>query len=183
MAAMLRLRAMQAHAAARSSDDATGGDGDRPEHAVVLDAATVPSFDGQPRRRLFALGHRVRVDETSALVPHANNVAILGWIDALASRHGAACGAARDALASEGRMWFVASHEIRYLGESFAGDELVLACWCPSVGRTSLVRESRVLARRDGRILVSATSRWAHVDLATRRPVPFPTEVREALLG
>ncbi|MFM1821953.1 MAG: hypothetical protein RI967_219 [Planctomycetota bacterium] len=156
---------------------------DRVVRPAPLAAADIPAFDGRPQHGLFALAHIVHPEETSALVPHANNVAILGWIDELASLHGAHAGAARETLAARGAMWFVASHEIRYLGESFAGDELVLACWCPSVGRTSLVRESRVLARADGRILVAATSRWAHVDLATRRPSPMPPEVRAALVA
>lgn len=149
----------------------------------ALPEAEIPAFEGRPSQRAFALAHTVHPDETSAMVPHANNVAILGWIDELASRHGACAGAARDALAASGRMWFVASHDIRYLGESFAGDELALVCWCPTVGRTSLVRESRILSRTDGRVLVAVRSRWAHVDLATRRPTPMPDGVRSALAG
>jgi hypothetical protein len=42
---------------------------------------------------VFAVAHTVHPSETSALVPHANNVVILGWIDIVASLHGAAAGA------------------------------------------------------------------------------------------
>ncbi len=180
-AANLRDESPAADAARAVSVLAQGPVLDRGADLDPLAFEDIPPFDGRPPRGLFALAHTVRTDETSALVPHANNVAILGWIDELASRHGTHAGAARTTLAARGAMWFVASHEIRYLGESFAGDRLILACWCPTVGRTSLVRESRILARADGRLLVAATTRWAHVDLATRRPSPMPAEVRVAL--
>lgn len=173
--------ATAAGVAARAAACGPDAAADRRSVPLPLAADDIPPFDGRPAHGLFALAHTVRADETSALVPHANNVAILGWIDELASRHGASAGAARDALAARGAMWFVASHDIRYLGESFAGDELALVCWCPTVGRTSLVRESRVVSRAGGRILVAATSRWAHVDLVTRRPSAMPAEVRAAL--
>ena len=77
--------------------------------------ATAPS-------RVFACAHCVGAEEVSALVPHANNIVILGWIDRIAELHGAHAGAARESIAREGRMWFVARHEIDYLGESFVGD-------------------------------------------------------------
>lgn len=161
--------------------------------AVPADVlATAPSG-------VFACAHRVGAEELSALVPHANNIVILGWIDRIAELHGAHAGAARESIAREGRMWFVARHEIDYLGESFVGDELVIATWIEKLGRTSLTRTT-VIAKRpegedqaarsgDGRatpgssILVRASSRWAFVDLGTRRPSAIPEDVRRALMG
>ncbi|MEY3025373.1 MAG: hypothetical protein RLZZ238_270 [Planctomycetota bacterium] len=136
---------------------------------------------GIPVRGAFALAHAVAADEVSALVPHANNIVILGWIDRLAARHGDAAGASREALAQRGAMWFVARHEIDYLGEAFVGDELLLVTWTERVGRTSLVRATRIVRARDGKLLTSALSRWALVDLATRRPTAIDPAVREAL--
>ena len=107
---------------------------------------------------------------------------ILGWIDAIASLHGARAGAARADLATAGRMWFVARHEVDYLGEAFAGDRLILATWVEKLGRTSLVRATRIL-REDGTALTRASSRWALVDLASRRPTAIPDGVRAALVG
>ena len=145
------------------------------------DPAALPRIEDAPPRGLFALAHVVRASETSALVPHANNVVILSWIDAIASSHGAAAGAPRDALAEAGRMWFVARHEVDYLGEAFAGDRLLLVTWIEKLGRTSLVRATRIL-RDDGTLLTSARSRWALVDLASRRPTAIPEAVRAALV-
>lgn len=141
-----------------------------------------PPIADAPELGLFALSHVVEARETSALVPHANNVVILGWIDLAASLHGAAAGASREELAAAGRMWFVARHEIEYLGEAFAGDRIILATWVETLGRTSLVRATRIL-REDGKILTRATSRWALVDLASRRPVAIPEPVRAAFAG
>lgn len=149
----------------------------------ILAPDEVPQALRADGRALFAASHVIAPDETSALVPHANNIVILGWIDRIASLHGAAAGAAREALALEGRMWFVARHEVDYLGEGFAGDELVVATWVESLGRTSLMRATRIVRRGDGKELVRALSRWALVDLASRKPVAMPEAVRAALAG
>ena len=146
-------------------------------------ACAVPPLRGVPARGVFALAHTVRAEETSALVPHANNIVILSWIDLVASRHGDFAGASREELAAAGRMWFVARHEIDYLGEAFVGDELLLVTWTEKLGRTSLVRATRIVRRADGRELTSAVSRWALVDLATRRPTAIDARVRAALSG
>lgn len=155
---------------------------DAPLDAPPLPPQEIPAIADAPAAGVFAVRHTVSAHETSALVPHANNIVILGWIDALASMHGAHAGAARADLAAAGRMWFVARHEIDYLGEAFAGDRLVLATWVEKLGRTSLVRATRVL-RDDGTVLTSASSRWALVDLASRRPTAIPEPVRAALAG
>ncbi|MEY2716149.1 MAG: hypothetical protein RIT24_2492 [Planctomycetota bacterium] len=146
----------------------------RPHIALPKDA---------PASGVFALSHSVRENETSALVPHANNIVILGWIDLVAARHGDSCGASREELAASGRMWFVARHEIDYLGESFVGDEVHLVTWIEKLGRTSLSRATRVVRARDGLELVRATSRWALVDLATRKPTPIAESVRTKLMA
>ncbi len=141
----------------------------------------IPVLTALPTTGVFALEHRVAEHETSALVPHANNVAILGWSDHIASAHGAAAGASREALAQHGRMWFVARHDIEYLGESFAGDDFILATWVVKLGRTSLERETRIFHRNAPEPIVRACSRWALVDLATRKPVAIDDAVRARL--
>lgn len=142
----------------------------------------VAALADAPSLGVFALAHRVRPDETSALVPHANNVVILGWIDLVASWHGDAAGASRAALAADGRMWFVARHEIDYLGEAFVDDHLQFVTWIEKLGRTSLTRATRIVRATDGAVLTRATSRWALVDLATRKPSAIAESVRAALM-
>lgn len=144
--------------------------------------AEIPHRAELPARGVFALWHTVQEHETSALVPHANNIAIVGWIDLIASRHGDEAGASRTELAAAGQMWFVARHEIDYLAEAFIGDRLLLLTWVEKLGRTSLSRATRVVRAADGIVMARATSRWALVDLETRRPAPIAPSVRAAWL-
>ncbi len=123
----------------------------------------------------------VAAEALSQLVPHANNVQIVGWIDRMAELHHDATGAPRAVMHAQGRMWFVARHEVDYLAEAFAGDRLGGATWVGSLGRTSLNRESVIWNLDTGRVICRAKSRWAHIDLATRRPSRAPHAERLAL--
>lgn len=111
----------------------------------------------------------------SALVPHANNVQIVGWIDEVARAHGDASGLTRETMHSQDRMWFVARHEIDYLAESFEGDTLRVATWISGVGKTTCSRITRIW-RRDADApegwtpTVDALTRWVHIRLSTRKP-------------
>jgi len=67
-------------------------------------------------------------------------------------------------------MWFVARHEIDYLNETHAGDRLGCATWVVELGRSSLMRRSVMWNMQSGAAACRALSRWAFVDLATRRP-------------
>ena len=129
--------------------------------------------------RAFRLTRIVTVEQLSALVPHANNVQIVGWIDEAARAHGDASGLTRERMHGEGRMWFVARHEIDYLAESFAGDEILIGTWLTGVTKTTAMRATKVWRRRADRIpdwelAVDALSRWVHMSLGTRRPTRIP---------
>lgn len=128
----------------------------------------------------FRLMRRVQIENLSALVPHANNVQIVGWIDEAARAHGDASGLTRDRMHSEGRMWFVARHEIDYVTESFAGDEIMIATWIVAVSKTTATRATKVWRRpSEGsapwELAVDAVSRWVHMNLSTRRPIRIPS--------
>ena len=147
----------------------------------VVARAALPTCLASSHEGIFALSHTITKSETSALVPHANNIAIVSWIDLVASAHGDAVGAARESLAQQGRMWFVARHEIDYLAEAFAGESIILATWVESIGRTSLTRATTVLRTCDERVIARASSRWAMVDLSSRRACAIGDEIRDAL--
>jgi acyl-CoA thioester hydrolase len=129
--------------------------------------------------RAFRLTRTITIEQLSALVPHANNVQIVGWIDEAARAHGDASGLTRERMHSEGRMWFVARHEIDYLAESFAGDKVLVGTWLTGVTKTTAMRATRVWrCVTDGalewELAVDALSRWVHMDLTTRRPTRIP---------
>jgi len=127
----------------------------------------------------FRLSRMVTADQLSALVPHANNVQIVGWIDEAARAHGDASGLTRERMHAQGRMWFVARHEIDYLAESFVGDEILIGTWLRAVTKTTATRATKVWRRRSDasdpwELAVDALSRWVHMNLATRRPTRIP---------
>jgi len=148
--------------------------------APSAEAADVP--DGIPAGA-FCMSRHVTPQQLSQLVPHANNVQIVGWIDEAACAHGDASGLTRGRMHSEGRMWFVARHEIDYVAESFAGDEILVATWLSGVTKTTATRVTRIWRRPDARahgihaweVAVDALSRWVHMNLATRRPTRIPS--------
>ncbi len=144
-----------------------------------------PLMPDEMPARAFRLTRTVTIDQLSALVPHANNVQIVGWIDEAARAHGDASGLTRERMHSEGRMWFVARHEIDYLAESFAGDEILVATWLTGVTKTTAARATKVWRRPadgtlDWELAVDALSRWVHMSLGTRRPTRIPAADLEA---
>ncbi len=145
-------------------------------HCTHAAAPQLP--EGLPARA-FALSRTVTPDQLSALVPHANNVQIVGWIDEAARAHGDASGLTREQMHAQGRMWFVARHEIDYLAESFAGDEILVGTWLTAVTKTTATRATRVWRRacRDEpwEAAVQASSRWVHMSLQSRRPTRIPS--------
>ena len=133
-----------------------------------------------PHPRPFALRLRAASDETSRTVAHVSNVEYVRWLDRAAELHADATGYTRAAMAAAGHMWFVARHEVDYESEAFPGDELVAFTWVRSMGRTTSWRDTLV-ARPDGRVVCSAATRWALVNLATRRPMRIPADMAAAL--
>lgn len=146
----------------------------------VVEAAAWPSELPLPHPRPHLLAVDVDADALSGTVPHLNNVEVVRLVDRVAEHHLESLGWSRRVMAAEGRMWFVARHEIDYRAESFGGDRLVLATWVRRYGRTTAVRETRIARPRD-RVLVAETStRWVHMDLETRRPTRIPPEAMAA---
>jgi acyl-CoA thioester hydrolase len=127
------------------------------------------------------IGFRIGPSLLSDPVAHLNNVAILQLVDRAAEDHLDRFGWTRRAMAAEGVMWFVARHEIDYRAEAFAGDELVAATWIESFGRTTCVRATRLWRLADDRLIAEASSRWVHIDLASRRPRRIAEELRVAM--
>lgn len=150
-----------------------------------------PAELAMPHPEPHLLSVEVTPESLSETVPHLNNVEILRLVDRAAESHLDELGWTRRAMAEEGRMWFVARHEIDYRAEAFGGDRLVVATWIRSYGRTTCVRATRIARVADATVVAEASTRWVHIDLATRRPIrispetmaacpPEPSEDREA---
>ena len=154
-----------------------------------MSVATVPfrPFTGRPTADLpvpaeiaFWAEMTVPAEGVSDGVPHVNNVEYVRWVDRLAEMAADAAGFTRARHLREGTMWFVARHEIDYRGEAFAGDEILAATWIIDGTRTTVRRATFIVRPVDGRVVCSATTRWALVNLETRKPMRIPAAIRAA---
>jgi len=107
----------------------------------------------------------------SQSVAHVSNVTYVQWMDRLAELHGESHGCSRSTLLARGVMWFVARHEIDYTAETHPGETLGFATWASELRHTSIMRRSVIWKIASGVTVCSAISRWAYIDLATRKPV------------
>jgi acyl-CoA thioester hydrolase len=123
-----------------------------------------------PHPRPFLCDARIDGGHLSRAVPHVSNIEFIRWIDRAAELHADALGYTRQAMVDRGIMWFVARHEIDYLAEAWADDQLVAATWVRDMRRVKSWRDTLVVRPADKTILCRAATLWVLVDLATRRP-------------
>ena len=112
-------------------------------------------------------------------IPHVNNAEYVRWIDRAAELATDAAGLTREILLASQRMWFVARHEIDYRGESFVGDDLLIATWISDYSRITATRQTMIYRPADGKRILDATTRWAYVNLETRKPARIEQDVLE----
>ena len=110
-------------------------------------------------------------------IPHVNNAEYVRWIDRTAELATDAAGLTREMLLAAQRMWFVARHEIDYRGESFVGDDLLIATWISGFTRTTAVRRTVVHRPADEKRILDASTRWAYVNLETRKPTRMEQDI------
>lgn len=111
---------------------------------------------------------------------HANNVAVLGWIQDVAEAHSTAVGFSLAAYERLGAAFVVRRHEIDYLRPSLVGEGLDLRTWVPSAKRISCNRSTEIVSHKDGQLVARAMTTWVFAEIATLRPVRIPDEVRFA---
>ena len=114
---------------------------------------------------------------TSEEIPHVNNAEYVRWIDRTAELATDVAGLTREILLAAQRMWFVARHEIDYRGESFVGDDLLIATWISGFTRTNAVRRTVVHRPADEKRILDASTRWAYVNLETRKPTRMEQDI------
>ena len=134
----------------------------------------------EPCSEAFTAAIRVGDDGVSRGVPHVNNAEYVRWIDQIAELATDAAGFTRAWMLASDRMWFVARHEIDYRGEVFSGDELQVATWLDTWTRTTVRQHTAIVRPADQRLVCFAATRWAYVNLTSRRPARIPTEMQDA---
>jgi len=110
---------------------------------------------------------------------HVNNAVWVQWMEAIATAHWTR-DAAPEHLAKY--AWVVTRHEIDYRGNIALGETVTAETHIPA-GPTG-ARFDRLVDFRNsaGKVIVSARSTWAMIDLATRRLVRVPPEVAAPFL-
>lgn len=112
----------------------------------------------------------------SRAIPHVNNIEYLRWVDRIAELHARHLGLSREELLAKQRMWFVARHELDYLAETWPGEEIHVATWVQTVGRTRSWRRTVAWRNSDRRRVLRASTCWVLVDILSRRPVRIEPE-------
>ena len=148
--------------------------------AIAMTPTTPPQGveDRAPNTAFWCSLH-VGSDTVSRSVPHVNNAEYIRWVDRAAELAIDHVGYTRQRLIEEDRMWFVVRHELNYRAECFVDDELLIATWVREYSRTTSLRDTVIYRPADDRLVFDATTRWAFIDLSTRRPIRIPAEVQD----
>jgi len=136
-----------------------------------------PVFEKQFRIRTYEVDFRGRVSP----------VAILNYLQDAAGEHAYQLGVAVTDLFPKGLTWVLSRSHLKLFHASGVGEVLRVRTWPSRRDQRFTCREFELHDRRDNMVAL-ATSSWAVLDLATRRPVrlgsclpAYPLEPRRAV--
>ena len=115
---------------------------------------------------------------------HVNNAVWVQWMEALATAHWEADAAPEHVAAY---AWVVTRHEIDYRGNIAVGESVLAETFIPDPPSGAKF-DRRIDFRRigadgqPGKVIVSARSTWAMIDLASGRLMRVPAEVAAPFL-
>jgi acyl-CoA thioester hydrolase len=108
------------------------------------------------------------------IMGHVNNAVWVQWMEALATAHWEAAALPEH---QEKYAWVVTRHEIDYRGNIAEGESVTGETFIPE-GPTGARFVRRVDFRNEaGKVLVSARTTWAMVEIASQRLMRVPAEV------
>ncbi len=110
---------------------------------------------------------------------HANNAAYVNWMQAAAIAHSTAQGWPSQRYWDASYAWVARSHQIEYLQPAHCGDRLVIRTWVADMQRVSSLRKYEIVRSSDSAVVARAETRWAFINLATRKPIRIPLEVQQ----
>ena len=121
--------------------------------------------------------HQVRESEIDEL-QHANNAAYVNWMQAAAIAHSSAQGWPSQRYWDASYAWVARSHKIEYLQPDHQDETLVVRTWVADMQRVSSLRKYEIVREADGTLIARAETRWAFINLQTRKPMRIPAEVQ-----
>lgn len=111
---------------------------------------------------------------------HVNNAVWVQWMEAAATAHW-------EAVASSEQQalyaWLVVRHEIDYRGNIREGEHAVATTWVETPPEGARFERRYEFHNEAGKLLVSARTQWAMLDIATGRIMRVPWEVASPFLG
>ena len=114
------------------------------------------------------------------LMGHVNNAVWVQWMEAIATAHWEAVAAPEHQARY---AWVVTRHEIDYRGNVGPGETVLAETFIPD-GPSGARFDRRVDFRNaDAKVIVSARTTWAMVDIATGRLCRVPAEVAAPFLA
>ena len=109
---------------------------------------------------------------------HANNAAYINWMQAAAIAHSTAQGWPSERYWESSYAWVARSHSIEYLQPVHQDEAVVVRTWVADMQRVTSLRRYEILRESAGAVLARAETRWAFINLKTRKPVRIPLEVQ-----
>jgi acyl-CoA thioester hydrolase len=106
---------------------------------------------------------------------HVSNLVYLRWVLDVATAHSAALGWGHPEYRALGGVFVVRRHEIDYLAQVTAGQEVIAATWVESWKAASCVRRTEI--SRGEHVVARAATTWAFVSLASGRPQRIPEQL------
>jgi acyl-CoA thioester hydrolase len=107
---------------------------------------------------------------------HVSNLVYVRWVLDAATAHSLAVGWGHAEYRALGAVFVVHRHEIDYLAQVTAGDELVATTWVEDWRAAACLRRTEIA--RGSKIVARAATTWAFVAFATGRPLRIPDELR-----
>ena len=106
---------------------------------------------------------------------HVSNLVYVRWVLETATAHSAALGWGHAEYRALGAIFVVRRHEIDYLAQVMAGDEIIGETWVDSWKAASCVRRTELL--RGEKVVARAATTWAFIQTATGRPTRIPEDL------
>ncbi|VWX53259.1 acyl-CoA thioesterase [Novosphingobium sp. 9U] len=110
---------------------------------------------------------------------HVNNAVWVQWMEALATAHWEAVASPEHQAAY---AWLVVRHEIDYRGNIREGEAAVATTWVAAPPEGARFERGYEFRNEAGKLLVTARTQWAILDLASQRIMRVPAEVAEPFL-
>jgi len=126
---------------------------------------------------IFEYPHVVVEPEIDEL-GHANNAVFVNWMQEAAIAHSTEQGWPSERYWQASYAWVARSHKIDYLQPAHVDDQLTVRTWVADMQRVSSLRCYEIIRNEDQVVLARAETRWAFVNLSTRRPIRIPEEVQ-----